>query len=132
MKVSISQFLRKPKNIFLIDSFGALLTALLLFVVLRTFNNFFGLSKNTFEYLSLLALIFSIYSISCFLIVNTNWKSFLKIISVANILYCILTFCILLYNYQSISVLGVVYFLSETIVIARIVYLEIKTILHKN
>lgn len=128
MKESIQKFIAKPRNIFLLDGFGALLTAFLLFFVLRTFNSFFGFSKITLEYLSLLALVFSVYSFSCFLLITNNWKAYLKIICIANILYCLLTFGIILYYYQDISVFAIAYFLGEIIVIAGIVILEIKTI----
>lgn len=128
MKESFQKFISKPKNIFLLDGFGALLTAFLLFLVLSTFNTFFGLSKTTLEYLSLLALVFSVYSFSCFLLITNNWKPYLKIICITNILYCLLTFGIILYYYESISVFGIAYFLGEIIVICGIVFLEIRTI----
>lgn len=124
----LKNLIKTPKNIFLLDSLGALLTSLLLFLFLRTFNNFFGLSKTTLEYLSLLALTFSIYSLTCFFLAKNNWKLYLKIICTANILYCVLTFGILLYNYKSISIFGIIYFLVEIVVIAGLVFLEIKTI----
>lgn len=128
MKESIQQFLAKPKNIFLIDAVGALITFALLFLVLRPFNAFFGLSKATLEYLSLLALTFSIYSFTCFFLAKNKWKLYLKIICTANILYCILTFGILLSNYKSISIFGIIYFLGEIVVIAGLVFLKIKAI----
>ncbi|MBP4136834.1 hypothetical protein [Flavobacterium geliluteum] len=128
MKESTRKFLKNPKNIFLIDGFGALLTVALLFFVLRTFSPYFGLSKTIFEYLSLLALVFAFYSITCFFLITNIWKPYLKIICIANVLYCVVTFGIIFYYYQSISVLGIVYFLGEIIVISGIVFLEIKTI----
>ena len=131
MRDRIQQFIAKPKNIFLIDGFGALLTALLLFFVLRSFNTFFGLSKSTFEYLSLLALVFSVYSFSCFFLIASIWKPYLKIICSANILYCLLTFGIVLYYYQNISAFGIAYFLGEITVIFMIVFLEISIIKNK-
>lgn len=131
MKESIQLFIAKPKNIFLLDGLGALLTTLLIFFVLLTFNDFFGLSKNILEYLAALALVFSIYSFSCYFLVNNHWKPFLKIICTANILYCILTIGILFYNYLNISFFGIAYFLGEIVVIAGIVFLEIKMIREK-
>jgi hypothetical protein len=128
MKESILKLIKKPKNIFLLDGFGALLTTLLIFFVLRTFNDYLGLSKNNLEFLSIIALIFSIYSVSCYFLVSNNWKLFLKIICTANILYCVLTFGIILYYYQSISVLGIAYFLGEIMVICGIAFLEIRII----
>lgn len=132
MKERIQKFIAKPKNIFIIDGFGALLTALLLFFVLRNFNRFFGLSKITLEYLSLLALVFSVYSLFCFLLITKNWKAYLKIICTANIFYCLLTFGIILYYYQSISVFGIAYFLGEIIVMCGIIFFEIRTIRSKT
>lgn len=132
MKESIKRFKAKPKNIFLLDGSGAVLTAFLLFFVLRTLNNFFGLSKTTLEYLSLLAVIFSLYSFSCFFLIINNWKSYLKIICIANILYCLLTFGIIRYYYQSISVFGIAYFFGEILIITGLIFLEIKTIRDKN
>jgi len=131
MRDSIQQFIAKPKKVFLIDGFGALLTALLLFFVLRTFNTFFGLSKSTFEYLSLLALAFSVYSFCCFFLIASIWKPYLRIICIANILYCLLTLGIVFYYYRSISVFGIAYFLGEITVICVIVFLEISIIKNK-
>ncbi len=128
MRKSSKQFISKPKNIFLLDSFGALLTTILLYFVLRNFNDFFGLSKDVFEYLTIISFTFFIYSISCYLLVKKSWKSFLKIICTANILYSLLTLGIILYYCQSISVFGIVYFLAEIVVIIGLVFLEIKTI----
>lgn len=122
------KFIKKPKNIFLLDGFGALLTTLLIFFVLRTFNDFFGLSKSILGYLAALALVFSIYSIFCYFLVSDNWKLFLKIICIANIFYCILTIGVVIFNYQNISILGIIYFLGEIIVIVGVVYLEITVI----
>lgn len=131
MRKSSKQFISNPKNIFLLDSLGALLTTFLLYFVLRNFNAFFGLSKDVFELLSILALIFFVYSISCYFFVKRNWKSYLKIICTANILYCILTFGIILYYYQNISIFGIAYFLAEILVIIGLVFLEIKIIKSK-
>jgi len=122
----------KNKNIFLLDSFGALLTTILLLFVVRNFNIFFGLPKNIFEYLSIIAFAFFVYSISCYFLVKQNWKPFLKIICTVNILYCLLTFVIILYNYKTISIYGIVYFLAEIVVIIALVVLEMEIIKSKS
>jgi hypothetical protein len=124
----LQNFPNKTKNIFLLDGFGALLTTLLLYFILRNFNDFFGLSKDIFEYLSNIAFAFFLYSISCYFLAKQNWKSLLKIICALNVLYCLLTFGIILYHYENISIFGVIYFLLEILVIALIVFLEIKLI----
>lgn len=121
-------FLKKHKNIFLLDSIGALLTTFLLYFILRNSNEFFGLSKEVFEYLSIIAFTFFVYSISCSFLVKQNWRSFLTIICTFNIFYCLLTFAIMLYHYKTISIFGALYFLLEIFVITLIVFLEIKLI----
>ncbi|ABQ07548.1 hypothetical protein SAMN05444146_2941 [Flavobacterium johnsoniae] len=126
------KFLTKTRNIFLLDSLGALLTSILLYFILRNFNDYFGLSKDIFELLSIIAFIFFAYSISCYFLVKQNWRSFLKIICGANILYCLLTFGIILYNYETISIYRTIYFLAEIAVIIGLVILEMKIIKSKS
>lgn len=132
MKTLLQNLPTKPKKIFFLDTFGALLTSILLYFILRNFNDFFGLPKDIFEYLSIVAFIFFAYSISCYFLVKQNWKSFLKIICVANILYCLLTFGVILYNYKTISIYGTIYFLAEIAVIIGLVILEMKIIKSKS
>ena len=117
-----------PKIIFLIDGLGALLTAFFLFVILKTFNEYFGISQITLTYLSLISFVFFFYSIACFFLLGNHWKPFLKVISIANFLYCILTLGIVIYFYQSITLLGIIYFLVEIIVVCGLVFMELKTI----
>lgn len=126
------KFLTKTRNIFLLDSLGALLTTILLYFILRNFNDFFGLSKDIFERLSIIAFIFFAYSISCYFLVKQNWRSFLKIICTFNMFYCLLTFAIILYHYETISFFGIIYFLVEIFVITLIVFLERKLIKNNN
>lgn len=128
MKKSIQKFIKNPKNTFLIDGLGALLSFLLLFFALRNFSTYIGLSKTILTYLSLIALFFSLYSISCFVLLNTIWKPYLKGICIGNALYCILTLAVILYYFESISALGLLYFLGEIIIISCIIAIEIKTI----
>ncbi len=128
----MKHFPTEPKNIFLIDSFGAMLTTILLFFILKNLNEFFGLPKDIFEYLSIIAFSFFVYSINCYFLVKQNWKPFLKIICTANILYCTLIFGILIYNYKSVSVFGIIYFLAEMAIIIGLLTLEMKIIKSKS
>lgn len=116
------------KNLFLIDAFGAFVSACLLLFVLRNFEEAFGVNKNALNKLSLIAFIFSIYSISCFYFVKNNWKPFLSFIAFANLLYCFLTLIVVLDNYQTITSLGVAYFFVEVILIFALVIIELKKV----
>lgn len=123
--------LSNAKRIFLIDGLGAFLTAFLIFAFLRPINESFGMPKTTLTILSIIAFVFSVYSIACFLFVHENWIPFLQAISVANLLYCFLTLGLVVYYYYQQTIIGLSYFLLEIVVIIGIVSCEI-SVLTKN
>jgi hypothetical protein len=118
----------KLKSIFLIDAIGAITTAFLLMVVLRTFNQYIGLSKAVLSLLSIIAILFAVYSFCCFMFSEKDSQKLLKPIIVANLAYCILTIGLLIFYQNSIKPLGVIYFTGEVLVIFSLVYFEIKTL----
>jgi hypothetical protein len=126
--VSLQQITNKisSKNLFLLDSLGALLSAILLGVVLVSFENEFGMPQKVLNMLSYTAIILSIYSFICFLKNSVNWRPYLKIIAIVNLLYCCLTMGLLIYFYQKLTVLGVFYFVIETLVITILAIIELK------
>lgn len=121
----ITQLSAQPKRLFLIDGLGAFLTAFLLSVVLANFESSFGMPQKTLYFLSFLAGIFCLYSFCCYFFVASNWRPFLKVIAVANTLYCGLTLGLVFYYYQSLTLLGIVYFLGEIGVIVGLVVVEL-------
>jgi hypothetical protein len=118
------KFIGKPQNIFLLDGLGAFLTAIILFF----FKLYFGIPIKIMSILAIIALIFSMYSLVCFLLKPHNWQSFLKGISIANLLYCVLTFTLLISYWGSVTTLGIIYFFVEIIIISVLVYMEIKIV----
>jgi hypothetical protein len=116
------------KKLFLIDGLGAFLTAFFLFVILRTFNEYIGMPKSILTLLSIIALVFGVYSFSCFFFLNKNRKPFLLTICIANILYCCLTLGLIIYYFPQLTILGITYFLLEIIVIGVLVYYEINVL----
>lgn len=122
----INYLTAKPKILFLIDSLGALLTAFFLFVVLRDFNEYFGMPITILTYLSIIAVCFSIYSIACYFFLNENWTLFIRVIGISNLLYSVLTMGLLLIYFPMLSIGGVMYFSVETIIICGLVYIELK------
>jgi len=115
----------KPKTLFLIDSLGAMLTALFLFAVLRNFNNYFGMPKPILTYLSAIAACFSVFSAFCFLFLQKSWVLFIKVISFANLLYCILIMVLLIMYYSQLTIIGMVYFIIEIIIIGSLASIEL-------
>ncbi|MDZ4680048.1 MAG: hypothetical protein SH848_08600 [Saprospiraceae bacterium] len=116
-----------PKRLFLLDGLGAFLTAFFLGVLLTKFNEYFGMPQKTLNILSVIALVFAFYSIFCFFFVGSNWRTFLKIIAAANLLYCCLTVVLVINFYSSLTFLGVSYFLLEIVVICGVVFVEIRS-----
>jgi len=118
----------KPKSLFLADGIGALTTAVFLFIILRTYHEFFGMPQAIVTYLSIIAAIFCVYSISCFLFLDSNWEPFLRTICIANLLYCCLTIALVVFFYHSITIFGITYFLIEIVAICVLVLVELKTL----
>lgn len=124
MKI-FDRFLLNPQKLFLIDGLGALLTAFLIGVVLRMFVNTFGMPSKFLTILSVLACIFAVYSMCCYSLVGKKWRIFLRIIAIANLLYCLLTASLVVLLYQQLTILGVIYFVVEIFIIIAIVYFEL-------
>jgi hypothetical protein len=116
-----------PKQIFLIDSLGAFLSSFLLGIIALKFSDTFGLPKATFSFLAALALLFAIYSLTCYCLVKDKWRPFLLSIIIANVCYCFLTIWLVFAHFDSITILGLTYFILELIVIMALIFIEIKT-----
>jgi len=124
LKNIINYLAGRPKTLFLIDGLGAMLTAFLLFVVLRNFNEYFGMPKTILTYLSGIAACFCIYSTTCFFFLTRYWTAFISGISIANLLYCILTMGLLIIYYPQLTIIGTTYFLLEIAIIIGLIYVE--------
>jgi hypothetical protein len=127
MKSLINHLLKNPKQIFLIDALGALMTCTLLLVIQTKLNSYFGMPPKTLFILAIIAFIFFAYSISCFfLFTSINWKRFLKIIATANVIYCGLTFVLLISNFSITTPIDWIYFLGEISLVSSLVAVEIR------
>lgn len=117
-----------PKTLFLIDGIGALVTAFFLYVILRTYKVYFGMPESVLTCLSVIAVIFCFYSMTCYFLLKDNWPPFLSMISIANLLYCCLTLGLVIYYFPVLTILGVVYFIAEIMVVVGLVFVELKSI----
>lgn len=115
-----------PRIIFLLDSIGALVSGLMLGIVLVTFNKYIGMPRNILYILAAIAILFSIYSITCYFLNLKNWRPFLKGIAVANILYCLTTAAAVLYFFSELTTIGILYFIGEIIIILTLSINELK------
>lgn len=122
----INHFLEKPKTLFLVDGVGAILTAFVLFVIMRQLNEYFGMHKTVLTCLSVIACFFCIYSATCFLFLKSRWTLFINIIGISNLLYCFLTMGLLIKYHALLTTIGVIYFIAEIAIICALGYIEIK------
>ncbi|MFS4494188.1 hypothetical protein [Maribacter sp. 2308TA10-17] len=113
-----------PKKLFLIDATGALISAFFLGVILRRYESTFGMQSDILLFLALLPILFAAYDYYCYFFLKTNWRSYLKGIAIANLIYCCITITLVVFHYQSLTILGLSYFLLELLVIAIIVGAE--------
>jgi len=106
------------KNIFLIDAIGALLSALLLIFLIAQYQSFFGFPSAVALQLSILPMIFFVYSFTCHLVRPVKFFSPLsKTIAGLNVLYCCLSIALVVYFYNQISVFGIFYFSMEKLIV---------------
>ncbi|GAA4375585.1 hypothetical protein GCM10023186_08450 [Hymenobacter koreensis] len=108
------------------DGLGALLSAVLLGGVLVRFESVFGMPQKALYFLSLVALLFFIYSVSCALSAPRNWRLCLRIIASLNLLYCGVTIGLMVYWHHRIMALGWLYFAAECVVIVTLAVVELK------
>jgi hypothetical protein len=119
-----AQFARKPKTIFLVDGLGAFLTSSILFLMVMKFQKYLGIPSEVLFLLSVIAFVFSTYSILCLLLLKENWGIFLKAIIIANLLYCFLSTGLVIYYRSELTSVGLTYFLVEIGVIVGLVFVE--------
>ncbi len=114
------------KKLLLIDCLGALLSAFLLGIILVRFESSFGMPRNTLYFLSATACLFAMCSGLCYVFLKGNHAVYLKWIAFANMIYCCLTLALTLYFYKEMTMLSVIYFLVEVIIIITLAMMELR------
>ncbi|WP_413558995.1 hypothetical protein [Bdellovibrio sp. HCB209] len=113
------------QNIFFIDGAGAFLSAAIIGILLPKLNT--GMPINVLAALSSVAVVFSLYSLSCFRL-NRKPGKWLKGIAIANLIYCVSTLSVVVLFFSQLSALAIAYFILEIIVIALLACLELKIV----
>jgi cation transport ATPase len=112
-------------KLFLIDGIGAIITALLLSQVLARYESVFGMPASLLYILAGVAACFAVYSLTCYWRIKEGGAPFLTGIAVANTLYCIATLGIVAYRFDTLTWLGVAYFIGEVLVVMALVSVEL-------
>jgi len=113
------------KQLFLLDGVGAVVTALMLGVVLTTFQSTFGMPTDILVGLALIAAGFAAFSLTCHF--RDKGPAHLLVIAAANSAYCVVTLGLVLTLHEDLTWLGMAYFLGEIVIILGLVALEVTT-----
>lgn len=125
----ISHLAKKPRQVFLIDSLGAMFSALGLLIILNFLNGYVRLTPKTLRVFLLLAGAFCLYSAACFLFIRKNHRFFILIIGIANLFYCFLITGTIILHFDGLNLLSLAYFVSEVVIIAGLVCIEINVVI---
>ncbi|WP_425392044.1 hypothetical protein [Ekhidna sp.] len=117
------------RKLFLIDSVGALLSSVLLGLVLVHYHSLIGMPVPILRVLAGVAVLFMIYSFSCYYINPVNAKARLRTIAIANLLYCVTTLILMGIYFDMLTLLGLTYFILEILVITFLARFEFKSTL---
>ena len=112
-----------PRRLFLIDALGALLSAFMLGGVLVNFTNIIGMPVNVLYILTFFPVLFFFFSLSCY-VFTLPTRPYLKIIAIANLLYCCLTLSLMIYLSSAITHWGLLYFGIEIIIVLTLAFWE--------
>lgn len=114
-----------PKKLFLIDGFGAILSAFLLGVVLVKFEEIFGIPTSVLYFLATIPIFFVIYDVFCYQ-KHLKIGLLLKGIAVLNMLYCCVSIGLISYHFSSITILGWTYVIVEIILVSFLAMIEFR------
>jgi len=115
-----------PKQYFVVDGLGALVSAFMLGVVLVSFESFFGIPKQALYILAALPCFFTLYDLFCYLRVEKNLGRYLRIIAMVNIAYCCLSLGFAFYHFNSLTIWGWSYIIGEIIIVIALSIIEIR------
>ena len=121
-----------PAKLFMLDGAGAFLDAFLLGAILANFEEVFGMPSAVLYFLSAMAFFYGIYSLSCAYFVTRSWRPFMVLIVVANFLHGCLTIGLVVYHFHRLTVLGVMFFMFEILVLGCVVFLEVRALGRKD
>lgn len=120
----------KPKQIFLLDGIGAIITSVSLGLLMPQINSYVGMPVSVLSLLAVLGCVFAVYSLCCSVLLKHPPKPYLAIIMVANLAYCGLTLSLIYRYFELLTGLGVAYFLFEIGIIILLVYIELSVYKH--
>ena len=115
-----------PGKLFLIDGFGAIISAFLLGVVLVKFEEKIGVPVSVLYLLATIPLFFAAYDFYCCRKKQQKSGVLLKGIALLNLAYCCLSLGLLFYHFDTTTNLGCIYFIIEIAIVMFLVIIEFR------
>lgn len=115
-----------PRKLFLLDGFGALLSAFLLGIILVQYESVFGIPKSTLYFLAIIPCFFVIFDFYSYSSKKPNLSNSLKVIAYLNFAYCLISICSTLFHFNKITIWGWGYIIIEVIIVSAIAAFELK------
>ncbi|MCH2192913.1 hypothetical protein [Kordia sp.] len=113
-----------PKQLFLVDGFGALLSAFLLGFVLVRIKDDIGMPPAILYVLAAIPIVFAIFDLYCYRKEHKRAGIFLKMIAILNIHYCIVSVGFAMYHKETLTSLGWIYIVVEVFIILLLSAIE--------
>jgi hypothetical protein len=132
METLIAYFAMHPRNLFLVDGFGAALTAIMIGLVMPALPQLFIVPTSICYGLAAVAMLFALYSFVCAVLLHSSFRWYFLAIGVANLAYCIATACVVCIYFQQFTLYANLYFLLEIVVIISLVIIELKVVFNLN
>ncbi|MFD1552567.1 hypothetical protein DNU06_15645 [Putridiphycobacter roseus] len=128
MKKLAQVYAQKPKQLFLVDGFGALISAFCLGGLLPMFEVQLGIPHYMLISLAIFPCLFAAFDFFCYFSRTSQATNCLNIIATVNIIYAALSLGLTIYHFGTMHLLGITYFAIEVIIVLVIGILEFKTI----
>ena len=110
-------FISNPKKLFILDAFGAILSAFLLGYLLVELQSLFGIPAKILYILALMPVIFSFYDFYCITKKNNELGYFMKVLAILNFTYCCISMSFAFFHRETITFLGWSYLIIEILII---------------
>lgn len=118
------QFKSTISKLFLIDAIGAVVSTVMLGVVLVQLQEYIGMPENVLYALAAIAGVFAIYSLTCYRELIPVRALHLRMIAVGNLSYAALSAVLVAWFLPQLTLLGMLYFVGEIIIIAALAMWE--------
>ena len=120
----VQKSINQPRSLFILDGLGAVLSAVLLGLVLVSYEHIFGMPAKILYILAFWPCLFALFDFASAIKTGINYSAQLKIIAMANLSYCLLSVVTLIFHIHTITIWGICYFVSELAIVILLVTFE--------